>query len=179
MKEYQDGGCVCGIPLPEGLVEACQLEEPLFTPSTKAPVGEHDENISFGQMVERVGKKRAEKMRDISMAIYLRAREMAEARGIIIADTKLEFGLINGEVFLIDELLTPDSSRFWPMESYQPGTVPESFDKQYVRDHLLSLNWDTRLPTPSLPPHIVQKTQEKYAEALQRLTTSPGRCFGH
>lgn len=177
-KEYRERGRVCGTPLAEGLLEASRLEEPLFTPSTKAPVGEHDENITFAQMIERVGKIRARKMRDISMAIYLRAREMAEARGIIIADTKLEFGLINGEVFLIDELLTPDSSRFWPMESYQPGTVPESFDKQYVRDHLLSLNWDTRLPAPSLPPHIVQKTQEKYAEALQRLTISTGRCFG-
>ena len=178
-KEYRKQGRVCGITLAKGLLEASRLEEPLFTPSTKAPVGEHDENISFDQMIERVGKKRAEKMRDISMAIYLRAREMAEARGIIIADTKMEFGLVKGEVILIDELLTPDSSRFWPMESYHPGTVPESFDKQYVRDHLLSLNWDTKPPTLSLPPQIVQKTQEKYAEALQRLTTSPGRCFGH
>ena len=178
-KEYCERGRVCGIPLAKGLLEASRLEEPLFTPSTKAPVGEHDENISFDQMIERVGKKGAEKMRDISMAIYLRAREMAEARGIIIADTKMEFGLVKGEVILIDELLTPDSSRFWPMESYQPGTVPESFDKQYVRDHLVSLNWDTRPPAPSLPPQIVQKTQEKYAEALRRLTTSPGRCFGH
>jgi phosphoribosylaminoimidazole-succinocarboxamide synthase len=129
-------------------------------------------------MIERVGKKRAEKMRDISMAIYLRAREMAEARGIIIADTKIEFGLIKGEVILIDELFTPDSSRFWPMEDYQAGMVAEGFDKQYVRDYLLSLNWDTRPPAPILPPEIVQKTQEKYTEALRRLTTSPGRCFG-
>ncbi len=177
-KEYCERGRVCGITLAEGLLEASRSEEPLFTPSTKAPVGEHDENITFAQVIERVVKKRAEKMRDFSMAIYLRAREMAEARGIIIADTKMEFGLINGEVFLIDELLTPDSSRFWPMENYHPGTVPESFDKQYVLDHLLRLNWDTRPPTPSLPPHIVQKTQEKYAEALRRLTISPGRCFG-
>ena len=159
-------------------MEASRLEEPLFTPSTKAPIGEHDENISFGQMIERVGKKRAEKMRDISMAIYLRAREMAEARGIIIADTKIEFGLINGEVIVIDELLTPDSSRFWPMEDYQPGMAPQSFDKQYVRDYLLSLKWIPGSPAPILPPEIVQKTQEKYAEALRRLTTSPGRCFG-
>lgn len=177
-KEYRERGRVCGITLAKGLLEASRLEEPLFIPSTKAPVGEHDENITFPQMIERVGKKRAEKMRDISMTIYLRAREMAEARGIIIADTKIEFGLINGEVFLIDELFTPDSSRFWPMEDYQAGMVAESFDKQYVRDYLLSLNWDTRPPAPILPPEIVQKTQEKYAEALQRLTISPGRCFG-
>ncbi len=178
-KEYQEGRRVCGIPLPEGLVEACRLEEPLFTPSTKAPVGEHDENISFGQMVERVGKKRAEKMRDISMAIYLRASDMAEAKGIIIADTKIEFGLVKGELILIDELLTPDSSRFWPMEDYQPGVVPQSFDKQYVRDYLLSLQWTPGSPAPILPLEIVQKTQDKYAEAFRRLTTSPGRCFGH
>ena len=177
-KEYCERGRVCGIPLPKGLVEASRLEEPVFTPSTKAPAGEHDENITFPQMIERVGKKRAEKMRDICFAIYLRAREMAEARGIIIADTKLEFGVINAEIILIDELLTPDSSRFWPLEGYQPGKVPESFDKQYVRDYLLSLNWDMRPPAPSLPPEIVQKTQEKYAEALRRLTTSPARCFG-
>jgi phosphoribosylaminoimidazole-succinocarboxamide synthase len=178
-KEYQEGRRDCLIPLPEGLVEACRLEEPLFTPSTKAPVGEHDENIFFGQMVERVGKKRAEKMRAISMAIYLRAREMAEATGIIIADTKIKFGLVKREVILIDELLTPDSSSFWPMENYQPGVVPQSFDKQYLRDYLLSLQWTPRSPAPILPPEIVQKTQEKYAEALCRLTTSPGRCFGH
>ncbi len=178
-KDYQEGRRDCEIPLPEGLVEACRLEEPLFTPSTKAPVGEHDENIFFGQMVERVGKKRAEKMRDISMAIYLRAREMAETTGTIIADTKIEFGLVKGEIILIDELLTPDSSRFWPMEDYQPGVTPQSFDKQYVRDYLLSLRWTPRSPAPILPPEIVQKTQDKYAEVLRRLTTSPGRCFAH
>jgi len=177
-KEYLESGRVCGIPLPKGLVEASRLEEPIFTPSTKAPVGEHDENITFDQMVERVGREKAEKMRDISMSIYLRAREMADARGIIIADTKIEFGLVNGKVILIDELLTPDSSRFWPVEGYQPGKAPESFDKQYVRDYLLSLNWDMRPPAPSLPPEVVEKTQEKYAEALRRLTASPGRCFG-
>ncbi len=177
-KEYCERGRVCGIPLPKGLIEAARLEESLFTPSTKAPSGEHDENITFADMVDRVGKKRAEKMREISIAVYLRAREMAEERGIIIADTKLEFGMINGEVILIDEVLTPDSSRFWPLDSYQPGKAPESFDKQYVRDYLLSLNWDTRPPVPTLPPEIVQKTQEKYAEALRRLTTPPERCFG-
>ncbi|HBA39206.1 MAG: phosphoribosylaminoimidazolesuccinocarboxamide synthase [Deltaproteobacteria bacterium RIFCSPLOWO2_12_55_13] len=172
-KEYGSNGSVCGISLPKGLVEGARLEKPLFTPSTKAPVGEHDENITFAQMVDRVGKKRAEKMRDISIAVYLRAREMAEARGIIIADTKLEFGMIDGEVILIDELLTPDSSRFWPREGYQPGKSPGSFDKQYVRDYLLSLNWDMKPPAPLLPPEIVRKTQEKYAEALRRLTAPP------
>ena len=177
-KEYRESSCVCGIHLPEGLVEASRLEKPIFTPSTKAPVGEHDENITFAQLVERVGREKAEKKREISVAIYLRAREMAEERGIIIADTKLEFGLANGELILIDELLTPDSSRFWPVEGYQPGVAPESFDKQYVRDYLLSLNWDKRPSVPFLPPEIVQKTQEKYSEALRRLTTSPGRCFG-
>jgi phosphoribosylaminoimidazole-succinocarboxamide synthase len=173
-KEYRELGRVCGIPLPKGLIEAARLEESLFTPSTKAPSGEHDENITFADMVDRVGKKRAEKMREISIAVYLRAREMAEERGIIIADTKLEFGMINGEVILIDEVLTPDSSRFWPLDSYQPGKVPDSFDKQYVRDYLLSLNWDMKPPAPLLPPEIVRKTQEKYAEARRRLTTTPG-----
>jgi len=178
-KEYRERGRVCGIPLVKGLLEASRLEEPLFTPSTKAPVGEHDENITFAQMMEIVGKKDAEKMRDVCISIYLRARQMAEARGVIIADTKMEFAISDGNLILIDELLTPDSSRFWPMENYQPGVAPESFDKQYVRDYLLSVNWDARPPMPSLPPQIVQKTQEKYTEALQRLTSSLGRCFGH
>jgi len=177
-KEYRERGQVCGIPLPAGLKEAARLEEPIFTPSTKAPVGEHDENITFQQMVDRVGKEKAETMRRLSIAIYLRAREIADARGIIIADTKFEFGLADQRLILIDELLTPDSSRFWPVEGYQPGKAPESFDKQYVRDYLLSLNWDTRPPVPTLPPEIVQKTQEKYSEALRRLTTPPARCFG-
>ena len=177
-KEYRECGQVCGIGLPKGLMEASRLEEPLFTPSTKAPVGEHDENITFQQMMDRVGKEKAETMRRLSIAIYLRAREMAEERGIIIADTKLEFGLVDRRLILIDELLTPDSSRFWPVEGYQPGKAPESFDKQYVRDYLLSLNWDTRPPVPTLPPEVVQKTQEKYFEALRRLTTPPERCFG-
>lgn len=178
-KEYRVRGRVCGISLPKGLLEASRLEEPLFTPSTKAPVGEHDENITFQQMVDRVGKEKAETMRNLAIAIYLRAREMAEAKGIIIADTKFEFGLADRRLILIDELLTPDSSRFWPVEGYQPGKAPESFDKQYVRDYLLSLNWDMKPPAPLLPPEIVRKTQEKYAEALARLTASPGRCFAH
>lgn len=172
-KEYRESGRACGISLPKGLVEASRLDKPLFTPSTKAPVGEHDENITFAQMVKQVGTKRAEKMRDLSLAIYLRAREMAETRGIIIADTKLEFGLINDGIILIDELLTPDSSRFWPSEGYEPGKAPESFDKQYVRDYLLSINWDPANP-PELPAEIVEKTQEKYNEALRRLTMTTG-----
>ncbi|TMA13214.1 MAG: phosphoribosylaminoimidazolesuccinocarboxamide synthase [Deltaproteobacteria bacterium] len=168
-KEYRESGRVCGIPLSKGLVEASRLEKPIFTPSTKAPVGEHDENITFDEMVERVGRKQAEQMREISIAIYLRARKMAEARGIIIADTKFEFGLATQGILLIDELLTPDSSRFWLAEGYQAGKAPESFDKQYVRDYLLGLHWDTRPPVPSLPPEVVHKTQEKYVEALRRL----------
>lgn len=173
-KEYRENGSVCAISLPKGRLEASRLEEPVFTPSTKAPVGEHDENITFAQMVNQVGRNRAEKMRDISIAVYLRAREMAEARGIIIADTKFEFGIIDGEVILIDEILTPDSSRFWPLDGYQPGKAPDSFDKQYVRDYLLSINWDMKPPAPLLPPEIVRKTQEKYTEALRRLTTTAG-----
>ncbi|MBI2349333.1 MAG: phosphoribosylaminoimidazolesuccinocarboxamide synthase, partial [Deltaproteobacteria bacterium] len=133
----------------------------------------HDENITFARMVDQVGRTRAEKMRDVSIAVYLRGREMAEASGIIIADTKLEFGVVGGEVILIDELLTPDSSRFWPAEGYRPGKAPESFDKQYVRDYLIESRWDPANP-PNLPPEVVRKTQEKYAEALRRLTTAPG-----
>ncbi len=171
--EYSASGTVCGIRLPKGLAEASRLEEPIFTPSTKAAVGEHDENITFARMIDQVGRKRAEKMRDTSIAVYLRGREMAEARGIIIADTKLEFGVVGGEVILIDEILTPDSSRFWPAEGYRPGSAPESFDKQYVRDYLIQSRWDPANP-PNLPPEIVRKTQEKYAEALRRLTGTQG-----
>jgi phosphoribosylaminoimidazole-succinocarboxamide synthase len=177
-KEYCERGRVCGIQLSKGLEEGSRLEYPLFTPSTKAPVGEHDENITFQQTVDRVGREKAEKMRRLSIAIYLRAREIADARGIIIADTKFEFGLADQRLILIDELLTPDSSRFWPAEGYQPGKAPDSFDKQYVRDYLLSLDWDMKPPAPELPHEIVQKTQEKYFEALRRLTAPPARCFG-
>jgi phosphoribosylaminoimidazole-succinocarboxamide synthase len=170
-KEYQETGALCGINLPRGLVEAARLEEPIFTPSTKAPVGAHDVNISFEQMVEKVGRAIAEKLRDYSLAIYRRAREIGETKGIIIADTKLEFGIENGDVILIDELLTPDSSRFWPVDGYRPGRTPDSFDKQYVRDYLLNLPWNMKSPPPVLPPEVVKKTQEKYAEALIRLTS--------
>jgi phosphoribosylaminoimidazole-succinocarboxamide synthase len=169
-KDYQQTGTVCGIPLPQGLVEASRLDHPIFTPSTKAPVGAHDVNISFDDMVGKVGMKRAEAMRDATLAIYRRAREIAEKKGIIIADTKLEFGIEGDSIILIDEVLTPDSSRFWPADGYKPGKTPESFDKQFVRDYLINLPWDTKSPPPVLPQEIVQKTREKYTEALKRLT---------
>jgi phosphoribosylaminoimidazole-succinocarboxamide synthase len=177
-KEYCEHGHVYGSRLPKGLVEACRLNEPLFVPSTKESLGTHHDNITFQQMADIVGPEKARAMRDLSITIYLRAREMAEAKGIIVADTKFTFGLADGRLILIDELLTPDSSRFWLVESYQPGQVPESFGKQYVRDYLLSLKWDTRPPGPTLPPEVVQKTQENYLEALERLTAPPARCFG-
>jgi phosphoribosylaminoimidazole-succinocarboxamide synthase len=170
-KDYQQTGGVCGIPLPKGLVEASRLDAPIFTPSTKAAVGAHDVNITFDEMVTKVGKKRAEKMRDATVAIYSRAREIAEGKGIIIADTKFEFGIEGDEIILIDEVLTPDSSRFWPADSYRPGKTPDSFDKQFVRDYLVNLPWDMKSPAPELPSEIVKKTQEKYREALKRLTS--------
>ena len=170
-KDYQKTGAVCGIPLPKGLVEAARLDEPIFTPSTKAPVGAHDVNITFDEMVTKVGKKRAEKMRDATVAIYSRARALAETKGIIIADTKFEFGIEGDEIILIDEVLTPDSSRFWPMAGYEPGKTPDSFDKQFVRDYLVNLPWDMKSPAPELPSDIVRKTQDKYLEALKRLTS--------
>jgi phosphoribosylaminoimidazole-succinocarboxamide synthase len=169
-RDYQRTGAVCGVQLPTGLPEAARLDEPIFTPSTKAAIGEHDLNITFAQMVERIGPRHAEQMRDATISIYKRAREMAETKGIIIADTKLEFGIEGDGIMLIDEVLTPDSSRFWPADGYRPGTTPESFDKQFVRDYLLNLPWDIKTPPPALPQEIVQKTQEKYAEALRRLT---------
>jgi phosphoribosylaminoimidazole-succinocarboxamide synthase len=170
-KDYQMTGAVCGIALPQGLVEAARLVDPIFTPSTKAAAGDHDINISFDAMVDKVGKVRAEKMRGATVAIYQRARTFAETKGIIIADTKFEFGMEGDDILLIDEVLTPDSSRFWPMDGYRPGKSPDSFDKQFVRDYLLKLNWNMKPPAPELPPDIVMKTQEKYSEALRRLTT--------
>ncbi len=170
-KEYQTQGTVCGIPLPAGLREADRLPEPIFTPSTKAESG-HDENISFETAVSLVGTEVAEKVRDISLALYRFAAEHALERGIIIADTKFEFGLTDdGEVILIDEIFTPDSSRFWPADSYSPGGSPPSFDKQYVRDYLESIRWDKEPPAPALPDEVVQKTQEKYEEAMRRLVS--------
>lgn len=171
-KDYQNTGSVCGIRLPQGLVEASRLKQPIFTPSTKAAVGAHDLNITFDDMLTKLGKKRAEAMRDSSIAIYKRASDFAETKGIIIADTKFEFGLEADKVILIDEVLTPDSSRFWPADRYRPGKTPDSFDKQFVRDYLLSLPWDMKSPPPALPPEIVIRTQEKYAEALRRLTAA-------
>ena len=169
-KDYQQTGAVCGIPLPKGMVEASRLAEPIFTPSTKAPVGAHDVNITFDEMIGKIGRQRAEKMRDATIAIYCRARDLAEKKGIIIADTKLEFGIEGDNIILIDEVLTPDSSRFWPADGYTPGKTPDSFDKQFVRDYLLNLPWDMKSPPPALPPEIIRKTQEKYLEALRRLT---------
>ena len=169
-KDYQKTGAVCGMTLPQGLVEAARLDEPIFTPSTKAAAGDHDLNITFDAMIEKVGKVKAGKMRDATIAIYQRARALAETKGIIIADTKFEFGMEGDDILLIDEVLTPDSSRFWPMDGYRPGKTPESFDKQFVRDYLLSLKWDMKPPAPELPEDIVKKTQDKYTEALRRLT---------
>ena len=169
-KEYQTRGEVCGVRLSEGLVESSKLEEPIFTPATKAEVGAHDENISFGQASELVGKERAEQVREISISIYQRARETAEKKGIIIADTKFEFGISGGKLLFIDEALTPDSSRFWPKDEYRPGGPQKSFDKQFLRDYLLTLDWDKAPPAPELPREIIEKTREKYLEALKRLT---------
>ncbi len=169
-KDYKRAGALCGIPLPEGLREADKLAEPLFTPSTKAEIGAHDENISFARMADLVGRETAEKVRNASLAIYTLARDHAETRGIIVADTKFEFGLDeNGALVLIDEVVTPDSSRFWPMDSYAPGSSPPSFDKQFVRDYLERIGWNKKPPAPELPADIVAKTAEKYREAQRRL----------
>lgn len=168
-KEYKKSGTVCGIKLPEGLRESDKLQEPIFTPSTKAEAG-HDENISFDKVVSMIGKELAEKVRDLSLKIYIEAEKYARARGIIIADTKFEFGLDeNGELILIDEVLTPDSSRFWPLSEYEPGKSQPSFDKQYVRDYLESINWDKQPPAPELPENVVKRTSEKYLEAYRLL----------
>lgn len=171
-KEYQRSNSICGIKLPLGLVESSKLERPIFTPSTKAEEGKHDENIPFDKVVEILGEELAERIRRISISIYNRAMEVAEEKGIIIADTKFEFGIDEdtGELILIDELLTPDSSRFWPKDEYQPGRPQRSFDKQFVRDYLISVGWDQKPPAPSLPPDVIEKTTEKYIEALRRLT---------
>jgi phosphoribosylaminoimidazole-succinocarboxamide synthase len=170
LKEYREKGSISGIKLPSGLREASRLSEPIFTPSTKAEVGEHDVNIDFDTVIKLVGKEVAGKIKQYTLGIYKRACELAEARGIIIADTKFEFGVFNGEVILIDEVLTPDSSRFWPRSSYQEGVVQKSFDKQFVRDYLIALNWNQRPPAPVLPDEVVKKTSEKYLEVLKMLT---------
>jgi phosphoribosylaminoimidazole-succinocarboxamide synthase len=175
-KDYQKSSAVCGITLPPGLVESSVLETPIFTPATKAQVGDHDENIDFATVCQTIGEEIADKLRDISFAIYSKARKFAEERGIIIADTKMEFGILDEEILLIDELLTPDSSRFWPMDDYEPGRPQMSFDKQFVRDYLLSLAWDQKPPAPNLPEEIIQKTSEKYLEAYRRLTGREFSC---
>ena len=173
-KEYRNSGSICGIPLAAGLLESSELETPIFTPSTKAEAGTHDENISFGRAAELLGRELAERVRDVSIALYSRARDIAEKKGIIIADTKFEFGIDeeSGELVLIDEALTPDSSRFWPRDEYKPGGAQKSFDKQLVRDYLESLEWDKSPPAPSLPADVIRKSSEKYKEALERLTNS-------
>ena len=169
-KEYQDGGSICGIPIKEGLRESSQLEKPIFTPATKAELGDHDENITFEKTKEIVGDKLAERLKEVSLALYKRGGTMARKKGIIISDTKFEFGLLNEDLILIDEVLTPDSSRFWPEDEYEPGRSQKSFDKQFVRDYLLTLTWDKTPPGPNLPEEIIKKTSERYLEAFRRLT---------
>ena len=171
-KDYQQTGAVCGIALPAGLRQADRLPEPIFTPATKAELGAHDENIPYERVVTLIGRGLAEQVRATALALYAFAVEHALARGIIIADTKFEFGVDEaGRLTLIDEALTPDSSRFWPADTYRPGSSPPSFDKQYVRDYLETLDWPKRPPAPKLPPEVIARTSEKYAEALRRLTS--------
>ncbi|MDZ7361102.1 MAG: phosphoribosylaminoimidazolesuccinocarboxamide synthase [candidate division KSB1 bacterium] len=172
-NEYQKTGAVCGIQLPPGLVESQKLPEPIFTPSTKAATGIHDENITFERAAVLVGVGVANELREKSRRIYQRAAAIAEPKGLIIADTKMEFGLRGGEMLLIDELLTPDSSRFWPQDKYRPGRAQESYDKQYVRDYLISINWNKQPPAPDLPAEVILTTSQKYLEALEKLTGEP------
>ncbi len=172
-KEYQQNGQVCGIPLPAGLQQCSQLEQPIFTPATKEETG-HDINISFERMAEIVGSELAEQLRRRSIEIYQSGAQYARSKGILIADTKFEWGLVDGQLILIDEVLTPDSSRFWPADQYQPGHGQPSFDKQFVRDYLTSTGWDKNSSPPELPPEIVEKTREKYIEAYEQLT---GQAF--
>ena len=169
-KSYQQTGSVCGIDLPGGLQESDKLPEPIFTPSTKEELGAHDINIDFAEAEKRIGKDLASKAKDLSLAIYKKGSEMAAEKEIIIADTKFEFGLLGDKLILIDEVLTPDSSRFWPKATYQPGGSQQSFDKQYVRDHLLSVKWNKQPPAPTLPEDIIRNTRKKYLEALTQLT---------
>ena len=171
-KTYDVDGTVCGIKLPDGLVEASKLPEPIFTPSTKAELGDHDENISFERCAQIVGEDLATQLRDASLAVYKAAAEYAATRGIIIADTKFEFGLIDGKLTIIDECLTPDSSRFWPAEGYEPGSVQPSYDKQYVRDWLKA-NWDMTGEPPHLPAEVIEGTASRYQEAFQIITGKP------
>lgn len=168
-KDYQVSGEICGIKLPEGLKESDPFPDPLFTPSTKAETGLHDVNINFDETTKKIGKDLAQKVRTLSLAIYKKGADLAYEKGIIIADTKFEFGLFKDELILIDEVLTPDSSRFWPKSSYQPGGPQRSFDKQYLRDYLISINWDRTPPAPSLPENVITNTRQKYLEAFKRL----------
>jgi phosphoribosylaminoimidazole-succinocarboxamide synthase len=168
-KEYRAEGTVCGIPLPKNLRDGDRLPEPIFTPAAKAQSG-HDENIPFSSVAAQIGDKLAERLRDLTLTIYTRAQQYALERGIILADTKFEFGFVGEELVLADEVLTPDSSRYWPVDSYQPGGPQFSFDKQFIRDYLEKLDWDKRPPAPGLPEEIVRKTSEKYREAYERIT---------
>jgi len=169
-KDYKATGTTSGITLPAGLVESSKLPEPIFTPSTKAELGTHDVNISFDKMAELCGRETAENVRDVTLKIYAKARDIADSKGIIIADTKFEYGVHNGQLIIIDECMTPDSSRFWPKDGYKPGGPQPSFDKQFLRDYLETLDWGKTAPAPPLPAEIVRKTGEKYMEALVRLT---------
>lgn len=168
-KEYTQTGRICGVELPGGLTESERLEQPIFTPATKAEYG-HDENVDFSVMKEEIGKNLAEKIKHISLSLYKRAQRYAEQRGIIVADTKFEFGILEDRLILIDEVLTPDSSRFWPKDRYSPGRNQESFDKQYVRNYLNSLDWPKNYPAPELPSDIIRNTRKKYLQALRLLT---------
>ncbi len=172
-KAYQETGSVCGIRLPEGLKESDRLPEPLFTPSTKEEIGRHDINIDFQEAARRIGDSLAERVRDISLQLYRTGAALAEERGILIADTKFEFGLSGDRLLLIDEVLTPDSSRFWPKAAYRPGGPQKSFDKQYLRDYLTSIRFNKKPPGPSLPPEVIENTRAKYIEALEQLTGEP------
>jgi len=168
-KDYQKTGAVCGIALPKGLRESDALPEPIFTPATKATTG-HDENISFEEMAKLTGEPMAARLRDLTLSIYQKAADYARTRGIIIADTKLEFGTVGGEIVLADEVLTPDSSRFWPLDTYEPGRAQPSYDKQYVRDYLESIHWNKQPPAPALPEDVAQRTSDKYKDAYRELT---------
>jgi phosphoribosylaminoimidazole-succinocarboxamide synthase len=172
-KDYKRDGRICGIPLPAGMLESARLSEPLFTPATKAQSGQHDENISYQAVAKQIGDDLTARLRDLTLAIYSRAASYAETRGIIIADTKFEFGFAGDQLILADEVLTPDSSRFWPRATYQPGGPQPSYDKQYVRDYLESIHWNKQPPAPALPRDVVQHTSEKYAEAYRVLTGKP------
>jgi phosphoribosylaminoimidazole-succinocarboxamide synthase len=169
LKEYRATGRVCGIELPAGLGEGSKFDQPIFTPATKASTG-HDENITWEETISRVGREAAQKLRDYSLELYSKARDYAAGRGIIIADTKFEWGRSGNDIILIDEALTPDSSRFWSQQGYQPGEPQPSFDKQFVRDYLESLHWNKQPPPPSLPPEVVEKTSEKYRQAYNLMT---------